>query len=142
MSTLSGSVIKDAHGRTGYIADNFQFQFDGPPQSGAIITGGFSVCEGNVLALGGSKTFYKCQSGTFFNLYDRTWAEHCYPVSIVVIPCGGNVAQIPDGQIIGSTVVPTTLVTVLADGQPQVVTTKAAIPLYQIGDGKLLLPSL
>jgi hypothetical protein len=30
--TLDGSVLKDAKGRTGYIASNYQFQFDGPPQ--------------------------------------------------------------------------------------------------------------
>jgi hypothetical protein len=30
--TLSGGILKDAQGRTGYIADNYQFQFDAPPQ--------------------------------------------------------------------------------------------------------------
>lgn len=30
--TLAGGILKDAQGRTGYIASNFQFQFDGPPQ--------------------------------------------------------------------------------------------------------------
>ena len=30
--TLSDSVLKDAKDRTGYIASNYQFQFDGPPQ--------------------------------------------------------------------------------------------------------------
>jgi hypothetical protein len=30
--TLSGGILKDAQGRTGYIASNYQFQFDGPPQ--------------------------------------------------------------------------------------------------------------
>jgi hypothetical protein len=30
--TLTGGILKDAQGRTGYIADNYQFQFDGPPQ--------------------------------------------------------------------------------------------------------------
>jgi hypothetical protein len=30
--TLSGGVLKDSQQRTGYIASNYQFQFDGPPQ--------------------------------------------------------------------------------------------------------------
>jgi hypothetical protein len=30
--TLAGGTLKDAQGRTGYIASNYQFQFDGPPQ--------------------------------------------------------------------------------------------------------------
>ncbi|KAK3174628.1 hypothetical protein OEA41_001874 [Lepraria neglecta] len=36
--TLENNILKDAQGRTGYIASNFQFQFDGPPQSEAIFT--------------------------------------------------------------------------------------------------------
>jgi hypothetical protein len=30
--TLSKGTLKDNLGRIGYIADNYQFQFDGPPQ--------------------------------------------------------------------------------------------------------------
>ncbi|KAF8540930.1 hypothetical protein BDD12DRAFT_733432, partial [Trichophaea hybrida] len=60
--TLSNGVLKDNLGRTGYIADNRQFQFDGPPQSGAIYTSGFSACEDGTLALGGSNKFYACGS--------------------------------------------------------------------------------
>jgi hypothetical protein len=30
--TLANGILKDAQGRTGYIASNYQFQFDGPPQ--------------------------------------------------------------------------------------------------------------
>lgn len=30
--TLQNGLLKDALGRTGYIAANYQFQFDGPPQ--------------------------------------------------------------------------------------------------------------
>jgi hypothetical protein len=30
--TLASGILKDALGRTGYIASNYQFQFDGPPQ--------------------------------------------------------------------------------------------------------------
>jgi hypothetical protein len=30
--TLNKGLMKDGLDRTGYIADNYQFQFDGPPQ--------------------------------------------------------------------------------------------------------------
>eukprot|EP00249_Psilotum_nudum_P004044 c17570_g2_i1 orf=489-800(-) len=80
--TLSGGVLKDNQGRTGYIAANYQFQFDGPPQAGAIYTAGFSVCGNGSLALGGSAVFYQCLSGDFYNLYDRNWAPQCNPITI------------------------------------------------------------
>ncbi|KAI1369749.1 hypothetical protein F5Y08DRAFT_636 [Xylaria arbuscula] len=84
------------------------------------------------MALGSSKTFYECKSGTFYNLYDRTWAEQCEPVSLIAIPCGSDnsAEQSPDGQIVGTTVVQTTIVTALTDGQPQVITTSLSIPVY------------
>ncbi|KAI5859251.1 hypothetical protein GGS23DRAFT_600541 [Durotheca rogersii] len=137
--TLKDGVTHDAKDRTGYIASNFQFQFDRPPQAGAIITGGFSVCENNILALGDSQIFYRCLSGNFFNLYDRNWAEQCEPVSIIAVPCGSAdpASQIPDGQVVGTSVVQTTIVTVLPDGQPQVVTTSVPVPICQIGDGQV-----
>lgn len=80
--TLADGVLKDAQGRTGYIASNFQFQFDAPPQSGAIYTTGFSACGNGTLALGGSNVFYQCLSGDFYNLYDRSWAPQCSPITI------------------------------------------------------------
>lgn len=80
--TLNDGILKDAQGRTGYIASNFQFQFDAPPQAGAIYTSGFSVCGNGSLALGGSTIFYQCLSGNFYNLYDRYWAPQCSPVTI------------------------------------------------------------
>ncbi|KAI9728020.1 MAG: hypothetical protein M1834_007834 [Cirrosporium novae-zelandiae] len=83
--TLSGTVLKDAKGRTGYIASNYQFQFDDPPQAGSIYTAGFSVCSNGSLALGGSNVFYQCLSGNFYNLYDRNWAAQCSPVTIEVL---------------------------------------------------------
>lgn len=137
--SVKDNAVYDSLDRTGYIASNFQFQFDGPPQAGALFTSGFSVCPGNVLALGDSTTFYRCLSGDFYNLYDRDWAEQCEPVSIVAVPCGTGEAasQIPDGQVIGTSVVQTTIVTALSDGQPQVVTTEVPIPLCQISDGQL-----
>jgi hypothetical protein len=60
--SLKNSVLKDSCGRTGYIADNRQLQFDRPPQSGAIYTAGFSVCDDGALALGGQKTWWACGS--------------------------------------------------------------------------------
>lgn len=137
--TLKDGTTKDSQDRIGYIASNNQFQFDKPAQAGALLTSGFSVCENNVLALGDTKTFYRCLSGTFYNLYNKNWAEQCEPVSIIAMPCGGEdtVSQVPDGQIVGTTVVQTTIVTALSDGQPQVVTTGMPIPICQIGDGQV-----
>ncbi|ORY17329.1 hypothetical protein BCR34DRAFT_611064 [Clohesyomyces aquaticus] len=40
------------------IVANYQFQFDAPPQAGAIYTGGFSVCPNGTLAIGGSRNLY------------------------------------------------------------------------------------
>lgn len=65
-STLSLSLkngrLYDGIGRTAYIADNYQFQFDDPPQAGYLIDSGFSICGGN-LALRGSTTWWSCDSG-------------------------------------------------------------------------------
>ncbi|MCJ1396051.1 hypothetical protein MMC18_008938 [Xylographa bjoerkii] len=80
--TLANGILKDSFGRTGYIASNFQFQFDNPPQAGAIFTAGFSVCANGSLALGGSNIFYQCLSGSFYNLYNQNWAPQCSPVTI------------------------------------------------------------
>ncbi|KAG4220037.1 hypothetical protein PC116_g31484, partial [Phytophthora cactorum] len=120
--TLKDGSTFDAKDRTGYIASNYQFQFDAPAQAGALYTSGFSVCDNNILALGDSKTFYRCLSGNFYNLYDRDWAPQCSPVSIIAVPCGSDdpASQIPDGQVVGTSVVQTTIVTALPDGQPQV----------------------
>jgi hypothetical protein len=63
--TLRNGVLFDKEGKIGSIVANRQFQFDGPPaQAGAIYTGGWSVCDDNLLALGPSKNFFKCLSGT------------------------------------------------------------------------------
>ncbi|KAL8944346.1 MAG: hypothetical protein Q9216_000531 [Gyalolechia sp. 2 TL-2023] len=48
--TLADGILKDAKGRTGYIASNFQFQFDAPPQAGAIYTSGFTACGNGKMA--------------------------------------------------------------------------------------------
>jgi len=153
--TLAGGQLKDAVGRTGYIAANYQFQFDAPPQTGAIYTGGFSVGSNNSLALGGSAVFYECLSGTFYNLYDRSWAAQCEPILIGIVPCGtvgqatdgqptgtGAVAppvtQISDGQPQGTSAAPVP-VSEFTDGQPQVIT--ALPPVTQISDGQVQAPT-
>ncbi|KAI0113508.1 hypothetical protein F4814DRAFT_348579 [Daldinia grandis] len=137
--TLKDGSTFDAKDRTGYIASNYQFQFDAPAQAGALYTSGFSLCENNIVALGDSKTFYRCLSGDFYNLYDRDWAPQCSPVSIIAVPCGSDepASQIPDGQVVGTSVVLTTIVTALPDGQPQVITTSVPVPICQIGDGQV-----
>lgn len=80
--TLKGGILTDSAGRTGYIAANYQFQFDKPPQAGAIYTAGWSICANGSLALGGSNMFYQCLSGSFYNLYNKDWAAQCSPVTI------------------------------------------------------------
>ncbi|PHH93320.1 hypothetical protein CDD83_7105 [Cordyceps sp. RAO-2017] len=136
--TLVGGVLTDAKNRTGYIASNRQFQFDGPPQSGAIYTGGFSLCGNGSLALGSSTVLYKCLSGDFSNLYDQHWAEQCSPVNMIAMDCEGGSDQGPsDGITVGTSMKATTLVTMLSDGQPQVVQTSVPIAMCQIGDGQV-----
>ncbi|KAI0477915.1 hypothetical protein GGR56DRAFT_639350 [Xylariaceae sp. FL0804] len=135
---LSDGQLTDAQGRTGYIAANNQFQFDEPAQTGAIFNAGFSVCSDSELALGSSKTWYECKSGDFYNLYNTNWAPQCEAVSILAVPCGGaDTSAVPDGQVIGTSIMTTTIVTALTDGQPQVVTTTAPVPICQISDGQV-----
>jgi len=84
--TIENGVLYDGLRRQGYIASNYQFQFDaGAPQAGAIITAGFSLCSNGTLALGGSAIFWQCLSGTFYNLYDRDWAVQCEPVFLTAL---------------------------------------------------------
>ena len=85
--TLSRGVLLDSMGRTGEIAANQQLQFDSPPQSSAIYTGGFSACANSSLALGGSTIFYSCVSGGFSNLFDMAISSQCTPVNIQIEPC-------------------------------------------------------
>lgn len=100
--TLADGVLVDSEDRTGYIAANRQFQFDGPPQAGAVYTSGWSVCGNGSLALGDDAIFYQCLSGTFYNLYDEAQAEQCSQVYITVlnadpatpVPTGAPVDQI------------------------------------------------
>ncbi|UKZ57347.1 hypothetical protein TrVGV298_011200 [Trichoderma virens] len=159
--TLDGGILKDAKGRTGYIASNYQFQFDSPPQAGAIVSSGFAACQDGSLALGGKTTWFQCQSGNFFNLYDRNWAPQCQAVEILIMPCSGGGSSGGSGGssgsggnndgsggsggsggevTVGTKVVQTTVVTVISDGQPQVHTTTIAIPICQINDGQIQAP--
>lgn len=84
---LNNGVLTDSQNRIGYIASNSQFQFDGPPQAGAIYTAGWSLCSNGSLALGGSTTFYQCLSGNFYNLYYRNVlnAGQCTPIQIEAV---------------------------------------------------------
>ncbi|KAK5119334.1 hypothetical protein LTR85_007690 [Meristemomyces frigidus] len=162
--SLANGVLTDAKGRTGYIAANNQFQFDGPPQTGAIYTSGWSVCSNGSLALGASSIFYQCLSGTFYNLYDESTGAQCSPVYIDVIGTGSTSAaasQTSDGQITASAVASqetdgqitasavSSAVCEYTDGQPQVTgcvtqisdgqiqATSAAAPVSQISDGQI-----
>ena len=152
--SLANGVLTDAKGRTGYIASNYQFQFDGPPQAGAIYTAGFSVCGNSSIALGGTTVFYQCQSGGFYNLYNENWAPQCSPVAIDVVPCGGSTLPSPVSSAASAASVPaatgassasaapapatTPAVTVATDGQPQA---SSAIPVSQFTDGQPQVPS-
>src|SRR5262249_12691181 len=66
-------LLRDELSRVGYIADNYQFQFDLPIQAGgygALEFGEMKAKNGDVyLTWRGNPTFYKCASGSFFNLY-------------------------------------------------------------------------
>lgn len=103
--TLKDGVLTDSQDRTGYIAANHQFQFDGPAQTGAIYTAGWSACSNGSLALGGTTVFHQCLSGDFYNLYDETTGDQCNEVHINVIggqastpSSTGAASQLPDGQ--------------------------------------------
>ncbi|KAK3065127.1 hypothetical protein LTS18_009427 [Coniosporium uncinatum] len=130
--TLADGKLTDSEGRTGYIAANNQFQFDSPPQTGAIYTDGFSVCGNGSLALGGSAIWYQCYSGGFYNLYDESIGEQCSPIYIEVLDSGAagaapSASQAADGQAQASSAV-----SQISDGQPQA--TSAAVS--QISDGQ------
>lgn len=137
--TLADGVLTDSKNRTGYIASNYQFQFDDPPQDGAIYTAGFSVCNNESLALGSTTTFWECASGSFWNLYDRDWAAQCSELQLLILPCDGSsdseATESIDGQVVATSQITTTVVKSISDGQAQVITTTVGIPLCQITDG-------
>jgi hypothetical protein len=160
--TLKDGVLTDSQDRIGYIAANHQFQFDGPPQTGAIYTAGWSACSNGSLALGGEATFHQCLSGDFYNLYDESTGPQCNEVTIQIVGAGSSstpsqgaasqlpdgqpqetpaapVSQIPDGQIQASTAAATgAAVSQIPDGQIQAAPTVS--PVAQIPDGQIQAP--
>ncbi|TAQ85208.1 hypothetical protein B7494_g6469 [Chlorociboria aeruginascens] len=139
--TLADTILKDEQDRIGSIVANHQFQFDGPvAQDGAIYTAGWSTCSNGSLALGGSTVFYRCLSGTFYNLYDENIGEQCEPIGLYVLPCAGSsaadppaISQSSDGQALG-----TAAPSQIGDGQVQV---SSGIKVSQITDGQLQVPT-
>ena len=132
-------MLLDSEDRTGYIAANHQFQFDGPAQTGAIYTAGWSACANGSLALGGEAVFHQCLSGDFYNLYDETTGEQCNEVTIQIIgsdssssSASGAASQLPDGQPQETPAAP---VSQIPDGQIQASTSGA--PVSQIPDGQI-----
>ncbi|KAI8931927.1 hypothetical protein NX059_010828 [Plenodomus lindquistii] len=91
LCTLKDGILHDQYKRTGSIVANRQFQFDGPPQAGAIYTGGFSVCSNGSLAIGGSTRWWRCMSGAFGNLYDEYIGGQCHEIRIQTI--GGETSS-------------------------------------------------
>ncbi|TKA70763.1 hypothetical protein B0A49_07282 [Cryomyces minteri] len=137
--SLNNGVLKDQAGRTGYIAANRQYQFDSPPQTGAIYTAGFSVCGNSSLALGGSAIWYQCLSDTFYNLYDQIQGKQCNAVYIEAVGGSAAATQSSDGQpAVTSNKASSAAVSQVTDGQVQA-TTKAssAAPVSQITDGQV-----
>ncbi|RDA86947.1 hypothetical protein CP532_1839 [Ophiocordyceps camponoti-leonardi (nom. inval.)] len=162
--TLNDGVLNDVKGRVGYVASNYQFQFDGPPQAGSIYTAGFALCGNGSVALGPSTVFYQCLSGTFYNLYDRNWAAQCEPIFMMAMPCdagsgsggaaalgaGGElsssssssapVGELGDGQPESSVRPPAPIVSQIGDGQPQAPVHPPAPVVSEIGDGQPQAP--
>lgn len=131
-----------------------RFQFDAPPQAGAIYTSGFSLCSNNSLALGGTAIWYQCYSGGFYNLYTESLSdEHCNQIYMVAVNSGGA-AQQSDGQPIVSTQAPGypvpsatgPVISQISDAQPQVPTNPASpisppAVISQISDGQPQAPT-
>lgn len=132
---LKDGVLTDSKDRTGYIAANHQFQFDGPAQTGAIYTAGWSACSNGSLALGDTTVFFQCLSGDFYNLYDESTGEQCNEVHINIVKGGASGAsQAPDGQPQETPAV-SAPVSQIGDGQVQASTSGA--PVSQISDGQV-----
>jgi hypothetical protein len=87
-----GGLLRDQLNRIGYIADNFQFQFDLPVQAGGYGEKDFGEHKdpntGDVyLTWRGNADFYKCQSGNFDNLYSQSIAGQCRVTRIMLFHC-------------------------------------------------------
>jgi hypothetical protein len=88
-------ILRDQLNRIGYIADNFQFQFDLPVQAGGYGEGDFSERidsrDGAVyLTWRNNDVFYRCRSGNFYNLYSQAIGDHCEPTRIRMYHCTVN----------------------------------------------------
>jgi len=130
--SLEDGKLTDQAGRTGYIAANYQFQFDSPVQEGALETEGFGLCSNGSMSLQGSTVFYQCLSGDFYNLYSQSTGAQCIPIHIQATMSEGTsgVSQIPDGQPQATSAA----VTQISDGQPQASTPGPVVT--QISDGQ------
>jgi hypothetical protein len=137
------------------LISSYRFQFDAPPQAGAIYTSGFSLCSNNSLALGGSAIWYQCYSGGFYNLYTESLSDvHCNQIYMVAVNSGG-VSQQSDGQPGVSTQAPAypapsatgPVISQISDAQPQVPTNPASpissapAVISQISDGQPQAPT-
>lgn len=126
--TIKNGVMKDGDGDTGYIAANKQFQFDKPPQTGAIYTAGWSVCANKTIALGGSTIFYSCNSGNFNNLYSKSQGKQCSQVFISAMSTGSSSGSSSSGSSSSSASASAPAssssggVSSIADNQPQAAT--------------------
>lgn len=130
--SLEDGKLTDQAGRTGYIAANYQFQFDAPVQEGARETSGFGLCSNGSMSLMGSTVFYQCLSGDFYNLYSQSTGAQCIPIHIQATMSAGTsgVSQISDGQPQATSAA----VTQISDGQPQASTPGPVVT--QISDGQ------
>jgi len=131
--SLKDGKLTDQAGRTGYIAGNYQFQFDSPVQANAKETEGFGLCSNGSMSLMGSTVFYQCLSGDFYNLYSQSTGAQCIPIHIQATMAGASssgVSQISDGQPQATSAGPA--VSQISDGQPQA--TKPVVT--QISDGQ------
>ncbi|KAF2830034.1 hypothetical protein CC86DRAFT_284826 [Ophiobolus disseminans] len=129
--SLQNGNLRDQAGRTGYIASNYQFQFDAPVQAGARESTGFSLCNNGSLALGSTAIWYQCLSGTFYNLYSQSTGAQCIPIYITAVRQGGA-SQISDGQPQATSQRPA--VSQISDGQPQASSPRPVVS--QISDGQ------
>lgn len=133
MISLKDGKLTDQAGRTGYIASNYQFQFDSPVQENAKEAEGFGLCSNGSMSLMGSTVFYQCLSGDFYNLYSQSTGAQYIPIHIQATMAGASssgVSQISDGQPQATSAGPA--VSQISDGQPQ-----ASKPVVtQISDGQ------
>ncbi|KAL1606264.1 hypothetical protein SLS60_003666 [Paraconiothyrium brasiliense] len=144
--TLVDGVLTDGFGRTGSVVANHQFQFDGPPQAGALYTGGFSVCQNDSLAIGGTTRWWNCLSGTFNNLYDESIGAQCNEIRILATFVDQPTSSSSSSSVASSTAESSSVVTSVAstNGSSSTITssspassgTLSAIPLTSINGTK------